>query len=128
MAQRESAARAAGRCYAVLVRERGPAARGETVRETLRKALREGPASARDLSALAGIREKDVAEHLGHLARSLPHAGERLVVEPARCVSCDYRFSDRARLTRPGACPRCRSTRLEPQVFRLQATGGPEGR
>jgi predicted Zn-ribbon and HTH transcriptional regulator len=102
---------------------RGPAARGETVRETLRKALREAPATARDLSAVAGVREKDVAEHLGHLARSLPHDGERLVVEPASCVACGYRFSDRGRLTRPGACPSCRSTRIDPPVFRIEAAG-----
>lgn len=102
------------------MRDRGPAPRGETVRETLRKVLREGPATARDLSAIAGIREKEVADHLGHLARSLPHGGERLVVEPARCLACDYRFSDRTRLTRPGACPSCRSTRIDPQVFRIE--------
>lgn len=105
------------------MRDPGPAPRGETVRETLRKALREGPATARDLSAVAGIREKDVTEHLGHLARSLAHGGERLVVEPASCIACGYRFSDRARLTRPGACPRCRSTRIDPPAFRVEATG-----
>jgi hypothetical protein len=106
------------------MRDRGPAARGETVRETLREALRAGPATARDLSAAAGIREKDVAEHLAHLARSLPHTRERLVVEQARCLACDYAFTARGRLTRPGACPRCRSTRIDPPVFRIEATGG----
>jgi predicted Zn-ribbon and HTH transcriptional regulator len=102
------------------VRDRGPSERGETVRETLRKALREGPATARDLSAIAGIREKDVAEHLEHLARSLPHEGERLAVEPASCIACGYAFAQRGRLTRPGACPRCRSTRIDPPVFRIE--------
>jgi predicted Zn-ribbon and HTH transcriptional regulator len=101
------------------MRDRGPGERGETVRETLRKVLREGPASAHDLSAIAGIREKDVADHLEHLARSLPHGGERLVVEPASCIACGYRFEGRARLARPGACPSCRSTRIDPPVFRI---------
>jgi hypothetical protein len=100
--------------------DRGPAGRGETVRETLRRALREGPATARELSSAAGIREKDVAEHLGHLARSLPHDGERLAVVPASCIACGYVFTDRGRLTRPGACPRCRSTRIDPPVFRIE--------
>ncbi len=90
------------------------------MRGTLRRALREGPATARELSAVSGIREKDVAEHLAHLARSLPHRGERLVVEPAACLACGYRFSDRTRLTRPGACPSCRSTRIDPPVFRVE--------
>ena len=100
--------------------ERGPAARGETVRESIRQALRAGPASARELSALVGIREKDVAEHLEHLARSSSHRGERLVVEPASCIACGFQFRERARLTRPGACPACRSTRVDPPVFRLE--------
>jgi predicted Zn-ribbon and HTH transcriptional regulator len=107
------------------MRRTEPTERGETVRETLRRTLREGPASAHDLSAIAGIRERDVAEHLAHLARSLPHGGERLVVEPASCVACGYRFADRARLTRPGACPSCRSTRIDPPVFRIEGTGDP---
>ncbi len=102
------------------MRDRGPGERGETVRETLRKALREGSATARDLSAVAGVREKDVAEHLQHLARSLPHDGERLVVEPASCIACGYAFGDRGRFTRPGACPRCRSTRIDPPAVRIE--------
>ncbi len=102
------------------VRDRGPTARGETVREALRNLLRAGPATARDLSVIAGIREKDVAEHLEHLARSLPHGGERLVVEPASCIACGYAFEDRHRLSRPGACPRCRSTRIDPPAFRIE--------
>ncbi len=110
-------------CYGYGMRDRGPAARGETVRETLRKTLREGPATAHELSAIASVRESDVAEHLAHLARSLPHDGERLVLEPASCIACGYRFSDRARLTRPGACPSCRSTRIDPPVFRIEVNG-----
>ncbi len=106
------------------MRHSPPGERGETVRETLRKALREGPASARDLSAIDGIREKDVAEHLEHLARSLPHDGERLVVEPASCIACGYACARRGRLSRPGACPKCRSTRIDPPVFRIEATSG----
>jgi hypothetical protein len=107
------------------VDERGPKERGETLRETLRRTLREGgPATARDLSRAAGIREKDVAQHLAHLARSLAHRGERLVVEPATCLACGYAFRDRTRLTRPGACPSCRSTRIDPPVFRIAPGGG----
>ncbi len=104
----------------MIVRDRGPGERGETVRETLRRALREGPATARELSAIVGIREREVADHLEHLARSLPHDGERLVVEPASCIACGCAFRDRSRLGRPGACPRCRSTRIDPPAVRIE--------
>jgi predicted Zn-ribbon and HTH transcriptional regulator len=100
----------------------GPSPRAETLRDAIRRALRSGPATARDLSAAVGLREKDVAEHLSHLTRSLGHRGERLVVEPASCVACGYAFRDRTRLTRPGACPACRSTRIDPPVFRIEGT------
>lgn len=102
------------------MRDRGPAERGETIRATLARALRDGAATAHDLSEIAGLREKDVAEHLEHLARSLPHERERLAVEPASCIACGYRFERRARLSRPGACPRCRSTRIDPPMFRIE--------
>lgn len=106
-----------------MARERGSGERTETVREALRKALREGPSTARDLSAAVGIREKDVAEHLAHLARSLGRRGERLVVEPASCLACGFVFEGRERLSRPGSCPACRSTRIDPPVFRVEGEG-----
>jgi transcriptional regulator len=98
---------------------RGPPERDETARSALERVLRRGPATARDLSEDAGLREKDVPEHLEHLQRSLERRGERLVVEPATCIACGYAFVERKRLTRPGACPRCRSTRIDPPVFRI---------
>ena len=100
-----------------------PPARALTVREALRRALVEGPATARDLSVAVGIRERDVEGHLAHLGRSLEARGERLVVEPARCLACDYVFRTRERLTRPSACPRCRSTRIDPPAFRVALRG-----
>jgi hypothetical protein len=100
--------------------ERAPAARQATVREALRAALLRAPATARDLSGEVGLRERDVADHLAHLARSLPHRGERLVVHPASCIACGYTFRTRERLARPGACPACRSTRIDPPVFSVE--------
>jgi len=95
-----------------------------TVREELAGALRRAPATAHELSREAGLREKDVADHLGHLARSLGARGERLAIEPAACIACGFVFRDRERLTRPGACPRCRSTRIDPPVFRIEPADG----
>lgn len=98
-----------------------PAVRSQTIRAALRQALSESPATAKDLSAQVGIREKDVAEHLQHLERSLRHEGLSLHVHPATCVSCGFVFEDRRRLTRPGACPKCRATRIDPPMFEVRA-------
>ena len=101
-----------------------PAERRATVREELAEALRRAPATAHDLSREVRLRERDVAEHLAHLARSLEARGERLSVEPASCIACGFVFRHRERLGRPGACPRCRSTRIDPPVFRIERAEG----
>ncbi len=93
------------------------------MREELREALREGPATARELSSRVGVREREVAEHLEHLARSLASEGERLALDPAACLACGYVFRGRSRLSRPSACPRCRGTHIEPPAFRIERRG-----
>jgi len=100
-----------------------PQARSSTVRSALKAALRtasrEEARTAKELSAAVGISEKDVAEHLAHLERSLKPEGLRLEVAPAQCLACGHVFRDRKRFTRPGACPGCRSTRIDPPAFRV---------
>jgi predicted Zn-ribbon and HTH transcriptional regulator len=91
--------------------------RHATVRSALREVLREGPLTARELSARVGIGEKDVSGHLEHLARSLRHSSERLRVEPAQCLACGFTFAERTRLTKPSKCPVCRSQRMDPPRF-----------
>jgi predicted Zn-ribbon and HTH transcriptional regulator len=93
--------------------------RQSTIREALRRALVEGPLTARDLSARVGIPEKEVAGHLEHLGRSVRASGQRLAVDPARCVGCGFEFRERTRLSRPSRCPRCRGQRLTPPRFRI---------
>jgi hypothetical protein len=85
----------------------------------LRDALRQGPRTARELSAHVGIPEKQVAGHLEHLARSLRAGGERFQVEPAGCQDCGFVFKKRDRLTRPSRCPVCRSEHLDAPRFRI---------
>jgi predicted Zn-ribbon and HTH transcriptional regulator len=97
--------------------ERPPAERSVTVRDALLRHLREGPRTARELSGLVGIPEKQVADHLAHVARSLRSTAERLRVEPARCLGCGFVFRKRDRLDRPSACPVCRGQRLGPPRF-----------
>lgn len=103
-----------------------PPPRPTTTRDALREALlvtraTGAAASARDLAAAASISEKDVAEHLEHLARSLPREGLKLEVNPASCLACEFVFTDRARLTAPSACPSCRSERVAPPTFAVKS-------
>ena len=92
-----------------------------TVRSALREVLREGPLTARELSARVGIGEKEVYGHLEHLARSLKHSGERLRVEPAQCLACGFVFKERTRLSKPSKCPVCRNQRMDPSRFSVES-------
>lgn len=99
--------------------ERPPPERRQTLRDALYYELRDGPRTIRELSGAIGAREKDVLDHLAHLARSLADSNEHLDVEPARCLACRYVFDDRTRLSKPGRCPACKSTRISLPRFAI---------
>jgi predicted Zn-ribbon and HTH transcriptional regulator len=100
-----------------------PPDRAETIREAIASALREEPLTARELSERLSIAEREVAPHMAHLERSVRAGGERLVLEPPRCLSCGFVFSERARPTKPGRCPECRATRVAPPRFSIASSG-----
>jgi predicted Zn-ribbon and HTH transcriptional regulator len=100
-----------------------PAERAATLRESLREALLTGSMSAKDLSKSVGIAERAIAGHLEHLARSLRHRGERLVMQPPECLACGEAFATRTRYTRPGKCPQCHSRRISLPLFRIEGSG-----
>ena len=94
---------------------------GQTFRQAILDCLRQGPLTARELSGLLRIQEKDVIPHLEHLEKSLRRSAERLVIEPAECLKCGFRFEKRRRFSKPSACPLCRCQRIGPPVFRLRS-------
>lgn len=102
----------------------GPREEKSTLRQSILQCLEKGPLTARELSARVRIREKDVVPHLEHLEKSVRRSKRRLVIEPAECLQCGFRFEGRRRFKKPGACPRCRSERIEPPVFRLAPEHG----
>lgn len=97
--------------------------RGTTPRAAIREALLGTALTAHQISERVSVREKDVAEHLEHLQRSLRRDGERLVVEPAKCLACEFVFKAREKLSTPGSCPKCRSERVAPPAFRITGKG-----
>lgn len=90
-----------------------------TVRQELLERLRQGPSTLRELARELGLREVEAAEHLAHAFQSLGR-GEKLGEAPAACLECGFSFRKRDRLTTPGRCPRCRSERIRPAVFRVE--------
>lgn len=91
-----------------------------TVRDRIRQVLEQEPLTSLQISQAVGVAQADVAAHLQHLARSLPHRGLSLEVEPACCLSCGFVFDERGRFRRPSRCPQCRSERLTLPRFSVQ--------
>ena len=75
--------------------------------------------TARDLSQMLGIREKEVYTHLAHIARSVAPQDKKLLIIPSRCLSCGYVFDTRRRFTKPGRCPSCKSERIQEPRYRV---------
>jgi len=91
----------------------------QTIRQKMFLLLNEKDMTAREISQAIGIREREVYEHLPHIARSAAAQKRKVTVLPFGCMSCGYVFEERSRFTRPSRCPRCRKTHLETPVYRL---------
>jgi len=91
----------------------------ETIRQQMIALLSDKEMDARELSQTMGIREKEVYEHLPHIARSVAAQNKRLTIQPVRCLACGYVFRDRRRFTRPGRCPRCKMSHLDQPKYRI---------
>ena len=97
-----------------------PVDRQETIRRKIISALKEEVLSARDLSGIVHIREKDVYEHLHHIQRTILQDGNKLIVTPAECKKCGFNFKKRERFSKPGKCPICRHEAIREPLFFIQ--------
>jgi predicted Zn-ribbon and HTH transcriptional regulator len=89
----------------------------QTIRQEIIDLLSRQEMGVRQLSGQVGIQEKEVIEHLSHIARSLAVKGKKLTIRPAECLLCGYVFEKRQRFTRPGRCPRCKKSHLQSAAF-----------
>lgn len=69
-----------------------------------------------DLSSEVGVSQRRVSE----LLDGLRAGGVNLVVHPAHCLACGFRFTKRERARRPSRCPTCRSGRIGRATFTLE--------
>ena len=91
----------------------------KTIRQQIFSHLCDAERTARELSKMVGISEKEVTAHLSHIGKTAASQGKALIIRPFECLSCGYLFKDRKRFTRPGRCPKCRGTHIESPVFRI---------
>lgn len=92
-----------------------------TIRQQIIALLNAYKMDVRDLSQTLHIREKDVYDHLRHISRSLARQSKQIRMTPFRCLSCGYEFRDRKRFHRPGRCPQCKNSHMEPAVYTIES-------
>jgi hypothetical protein len=77
--------------------------------------------SSRRLAEIVGISERQVEDHLSHIAKSVARDHSlRFLLEPSECQDCGFVFRDRNRLTRPSRCPRCRSEAITDPRYSIE--------
>lgn len=82
-----------------------------TVRTDLIRTLTAEPKTVSALARELRLTKGEVDDHLRHAIRSARASGREVIVDPAECRTCGFRFGEE-KLTKPGKCPRCRGTRL----------------
>jgi predicted Zn-ribbon and HTH transcriptional regulator len=96
-----------------------PVERADTVRKYVISLLEEYTMSAKEISSIVKVPEKDIYDHLEHIRRTLNKSGHHLHHEPARCEKCGFIFQKRDRLSKPGKCPLCHSQLILPPLFTI---------
>lgn len=91
----------------------------QTIRQQIIEFLSNQEMGGRELSQSVGIREKEVYEHLSHIARSVNARRKKLIIIPSRCLECGYIFEDRKRFSPPSRCPRCKSEHIQDPTYRV---------
>lgn len=91
-----------------------------TIRQQIIALLESEAMTALDISRTVRVAEKEIYRHLAHIEKSLTGQGRKLSVIPCSCVACGFTFTRRSRLTRPGRCPQCRSSRIDHPRFRIE--------
>ncbi|MDH4266921.1 MAG: transcriptional regulator [Deltaproteobacteria bacterium] len=90
-----------------------------TLRKEIAKSLEQNSLDLREISQLFRIREREVLDHLQHIAKS-SHP-KKLSMEPAQCKRCGFIFKKRDRLSTPSRCPICKSESISPPRYQISA-------
>ncbi|MGC2423409.1 MAG: transcriptional regulator [Nitrospirota bacterium] len=109
----------------------------ETLRQRIREFISQGPKTVREISQEVRLSEKEVLDHLRHIAAAgsagggtkgtgakgagaaKGHGMFRII--PSECHSCGFSFAKRKRPGRPGRCPVCKSERISEPRYVINA-------
>lgn len=88
-------------------------------RKDLIPVLLDNPLTLLEVAQQMGVSLGEVTDDLQHLLKSLERSEYVAVVTPARCKKCGFTFDER-KLKKPGKCPKCKKTWIDPPRIHLE--------
>lgn len=90
-----------------------------TTRERIADHLRSDTASVGALAREFDVTASAAVSHVRHVARSIEHTDEQLLVAPPECRDCGFSAFDDP-VNRPSRCPECKSESVQEPAFRIE--------
>ena len=86
-----------------------------TVLQALRALLAQDVVTLATLSRDLGLPEKQVTSYLAELNKL-----GQLIIYPAECGKCGFRFTGRKKVHKPSKCPKCKGTYIAEPEYKLK--------
>ncbi len=87
-------------------------------RKALIQLLLDNPMSLADIAQTMEVTPKDVEDDLHHLQKSLKRSEYKLLIHPAECRKCGFKFK-KDKLHKPGKCPHCHETWIQEPLLEV---------
>lgn len=91
-------------------------------RKGLINMLLDNPLSLAEIARQLDVSPRDVEDDLHHLYKSMKRLGYRLVIYPAECRKCGFKFK-KDKLHKPGKCPHCHETWIQEPLIEVVKQG-----
>ncbi|MFZ3091818.1 MAG: transcriptional regulator [Nitrospirota bacterium] len=89
-----------------------------TIRQEIKRLITNNMLTAKMISKMLMVKEKDVIDHLNHIAMSV--GKKDFIIEPSMCMKCGFVFNKRERLTSPSRCPICKHEGISEPRFGIK--------
>ncbi len=87
-------------------------------RKALIQLLLNNPMTLADVALAIDAPPRDVEDDLHHLQKSLKRTEYRLLIHPAECRKCGFKFS-RDKWHKPGKCPQCHHSWIQDPLLEV---------
>jgi len=89
-----------------------------TRREEIIEILSKEEKSAQELANDFKVELFEILEDLNHIKFSIKP--RKLLMKPAQCKKCSFKFEERSKIKKPSKCPRCKSEWIMAPLFRVE--------